>query len=243
MDARLVAERVVNRPTAAYKSVYSVIPSTLVKALGAADATRIIFEGTGRYKGVRVSGGQPSDPCGARLSRTRVFEIPPCAGLEAMDHDTLQWFITAQPGGKVGVHVSIKGPALADIAKPPAKPGKMGTVPLADTRVYRIRDKKYHHVQTTVPKICVDVLLARDASHIRWEKAGSYYRVSASSGGGADDRRLVRAANQKKNFSYVSYLPKEVASALYKGKGSRAEWHAAADGLGTWEIRVRGMHT
>ena len=237
MDVRLVAERTVIRPCAKKRYFYCVIPSMLVKALGVDAKSHITWTGSGRYRRVTATDTPSGDSCGSLVRTEMRIRIPKCAKLDVDEHDSLQWFIGAENGGKFGIYAAKKtGRPVAK--KAPRRPGKFGTIRLATTTVSKINDKKWFHVQTAVPKVCIDVLDAAGTTHVKWEKAGSYYRMVPATGNVEDSRKLTRAFKRSGDFHFISYLPKDVASDLYVKKGSRVEWQAAADGQGNWEVMV-----
>ena len=213
------------------------IPGAVLDASGIKGPGYISWARAGDSYRVSLHGGRAA---GAAKLKPRMRAALPGDVVEAMrlcSHDTMDW-VLAVSGGRIHVYAKKAAPGTGRPA-PPAGPGPGRTLRrrLATARVYERKAGKYGYLQTTVPVPCIRVLLALDATHVRWEEAKDRLRMVPCKAGDGGARRLIRARKEGR-VSHLVVLPRPAALFLYSGPGSEAAWHAVSDGRGWWGMEV-----
>lgn len=240
MDRRPIAEtRVAESPKHPNEAVRTVVPVPAAKVLGLQGIMYLSYLKRARYhdvtasrsgRGTRVS---ESNRWQMRMPRRVIDEMG------AVHGDVITWYVACGPGGPVSVQIGRKSGRSATRPRRPKRNAKTSTKYLATTNVFKFSSGGSPHVQSNIPKQVLMLLGAADAGHIRWEDHRAYYVLEPCRRDADDARRITRTVNQKGYKSCVAYLPVQVARRLYAGRGTTIDWHAAADGTGGWEIRVR----
>lgn len=241
MDCRLLATTKVHVPDPGrWKALVTTFPRVVRDTLGARGPGYVSMAGGGphmvRFHAGRVNGA-------SRVYGAKRLAIPEAAAGEMglRGGDTINWVLAAA-GGRIRVYVvRAAGGARTAARGGPVKHGGPARLLLATSLLSRpVNNYGKPYVQTSIPRQCIRVLRAEDATHVRWERRGARYGLIPCGAGDGGARRLSRTTARSKygTCGYLVTLPGEVGSLLYAGRGSRAAWHVVADGRGRWGIEA-----
>lgn len=239
MDRRpLVTSRIWQRKERK-RGLVTTLPMVVTSALRAAGTLYLSWPGSGRYRAFILSRERVAGSSKITLPSNKKAGIPPemAEDMGLGPGGRLDWMLAAIPGNGFQIHVR-RHNGHRPAALPGGGPGVMPAQYLLSTRVGRFEDGRTYHVQVAIPKPCLRLLGAEEATHVRWTRNDHHCRMIPCGPSDEGARRITLARNGRGNTSNVAYIPRELEGFLYRGTDSAVDWHAAADGMGRWEVRV-----
>lgn len=150
----------------------------------------------------------------------------------------LEWVLAPVTGKGHEVRVqntASRGARAASAARVRHKGCAPGPARIGTTKGSRVGPSTGFYMQSVVPKECVRIIGAEDASHVRWAAGRNGYALEPC---GENDRgavRLSRVKSQRGGFSYVVRLAGPFAGSVRDGNG-RVAWYGSSDGDGGWKV-------